>query len=95
MILKPSVISNWSYSLETHYLGQIRRFLEPCDLEIWLMTLKNKGHLFFAISSSMHHFLAIGELKLEVQSRNAQFGSKSTIFRAVWPCNLTYDLEKQ
>ena len=22
-------------------LGQIRRFLEPCDLEIWLMTLQN------------------------------------------------------
>ena len=22
-------------------LGQIRRFLEPCDLEIWWMTLKN------------------------------------------------------
>ena len=27
----------------------------------------------------MHHFVAIGEFKLELQSRNAQFGSKSTI----------------
>ena len=26
---------------ETPNLGQIRRFLEPCDLEIWQMTLKN------------------------------------------------------
>ena len=28
-------------SPETPNLGQIRRFLEPCDLEIWRMTLKN------------------------------------------------------
>ena len=33
--------SNWSYSPETPNLGQIRGFLEPCDLEIWRMTLKN------------------------------------------------------
>ena len=32
---------NWSYSPETPNLGQIRRFLEPCELEIWRMTLKN------------------------------------------------------
>ena len=37
----PLVNSNWSYSPETPNLGQIRRFLEPCDLEIWRMTLKN------------------------------------------------------
>ena len=33
--------SNLSYSPETPNLGQIRRFLELCDLEIWRMTLKN------------------------------------------------------
>ena len=33
--------STLSYSPETPNLGQIRRFLEPCDLEIWRMTLKN------------------------------------------------------
>ena len=37
----PMVNSNWSYSPETPNLGQLRRFLEPCDLEIWRMTLKN------------------------------------------------------
>ena len=37
----PLVNSNWSYSPETPNLGQIWRFLEPCDLEIWRMTLKN------------------------------------------------------
>ena len=57
--------------------------------------LKIIGHLYYATSSSMHHFVAIGEFKLEVQSWNAQFGSNSTIFRAVWPCNLTDDLQKQ
>ena len=35
---------NLSYSPETPNLGQIRRFLEPCDLEIWRMTL-NKANL--------------------------------------------------
>ena len=183
--------SNWSYSPETPNLGQIRRFLEPCDLEIWRMTLKNNrapllsniklyasfhhhmwiqtgvtvrkrlswvvtsvtltfdlwpwpfawtlrwslvitpenfkmirwwehsqkgvtdrqtenticraawsqlktiGHLFYATSSFVHHFVLIGEFTLELQSGNAQSGSNSTIFRAVRPWNLTDDLEKQ
>ena len=195
--------SNWSCCPETPNLGQFRRFLEPCDLEIWRMTLKNNrapllcyfklyasfrshrwiqagvtirkrpiwvkiddflsrvtlqfdvwpwksighlfyatssfvhhfvaigefklelqsgnaqygsnsaiflsrvtlqidlwpwktiGHLFYATSSFVHHFVAIGEFKLELQSGNAQYGSNSTIFRAVWPWNLTDDLEKQ
>ena len=141
--------SNWSCCPETPNLGQIRRFLEPCDLEIWRMTLKNNrapllcyfklyasfrshrwiqaevtvrkrpiwvkihdffsrvtlqfdvrpwktiGHLFYATSSFVHHFVAIGDFKLELQSGNAQFGSNSTIFRAVWPWNLTDDLGKQ
>ena len=38
------------------------------------------GHLFYTVSSFIHHFVATGEFKLELQSRNAQFGSKSTIF---------------
>ena len=33
--------SNWGYRPETPNLGQIRKFVEPCDLEIWRMTLKN------------------------------------------------------
>ena len=141
--------SNWRYSPETANLGQNRRFLEPCDLAIWCMTLKNNrapllfyfklcasfrshwciqtwvtvrkcpiwvkfddflsrvtlkfdgcpwktiGHLFNTTSSFVHHFVAIGVIKLELQSGNAQSGSNSTIFRAVWPWYLTDDLEKQ
>ena len=56
---------------------------------------KTIGLLSFAVSSFVQHFIAIGEFKLELQSGNAQFGSNSKIFRAVWPWNLTYDLEKQ
>ena len=136
---------NLSYSPETPNLGQIPWFLEPCDLEIWRMTLnkanlrdliaatglvillkldsnrratvpkrliwvkiddffsrmtlkfdvwpwKTIGHLFYTTSSFVHHFLAIGEFKLELQSGNAQSGWKSTIFFSrvtlkfdVWP----------
>ena len=139
------VNSNWSYSPETPILGQSRRFLEPCDLGIWRMTLQNNrapllnyfklctssvnsnwryspetlnlvknwqflsrvtfkfderpwktiGLLFYVTSSFVHHFLAIGEFKLELQSGNAQSGSNSTIFKAVRPWNLTDDLAKQ
>ena len=32
---------NWSYCPETLNLGQNRRFIIPCDLEIWRMTSKN------------------------------------------------------
>ena len=45
---------------------------------------KTIGHLSFAVSSFVQHFIAIGEFKLELLSGNAQFGSNSTIFRAMW-----------
>ena len=56
---------------------------------------KTIGYLFYATSSFVHHFVTIVEFKLELQSGNAQFGSKPTIIWAVWPSNLTDDLEKQ
>ena len=131
--------SNFNYCPETPNLGQIRRFLEPCNLEIWRMTLQNNrapllcyfklcasfrshwwiqtsitvrkrpiwvkcddflsrvtlkfdgwpwktiGHLFYATSSFVQHFIAIGEFKLELQSGNAQSGSNSAILA---PCDL-------
>ena len=134
--------SNWSYSPETPNLGQIWRFLEPCDLEIRRMTLKNNraplpyyfklyasfhshrwiqagvtvwkrpiwvkiddflsrvtlqfdvwprktiGHLFCATSSFVHHFVAIGDFKFELQSGNAQFGSNNQILQFLEPCDL-------
>ena len=65
IISYPLVILNLSYSPETPNLGQMRRYFEPCDLEIWQMTLKTIGHLFYATSSFVQHFVAIGEFKLE------------------------------
>ena len=41
---------------------------------------KTIGHLFYTTSSFVHHFKSIGKVKLELQSRNARFGSKSAIF---------------
>ena len=56
---------------------------------------KTIGFLFYATSSFVQHFVPIGEFKLRLQSGNAQFGSKSMIFWAVWPRNLTDDTQKQ
>ena len=57
--------------------------------------LEKSWGTFYATLSFVHHFKAIDEFKLEFLSRNAQFRSKSTIFRPVWPWNLMDDLEKQ
>ena len=56
---------------------------------------KTIGNLLYAISSFVHHFVPIGEYKLQLQSGNSQCGSKSTIFLAVWPSNLMDDIKKQ
>ena len=58
----PMVNSNWSYSPETPNLGQIRRFLEPCDLEIWRMTFKNNRApllCYFKLCASFRSHLCI------------------------------------
>ena len=46
---------------------------------------KTIGHLFYATSSFVHHSIGISKLKLELLSRNPQFGSNSVIFV---PCDL-------
>ena len=74
------------------------QFWSKSTIFFWRVTLKfngwpckTKGHLFYAISSFVHHFIPIGELQFELQSSNAQFGSKSMILSRVtykfygWP----------
>ena len=61
----------------------------PCDLEISRMTLKNNR------APLLLHFWAICEFELELQSEKSQFGVKINIFLALWPWNLTDNLEKQ
>ena len=74
---------------------KIDDFLSRVTLKFDRWPWKTIGHLLYATSDFVHHFVAIGQFKLELQSGNAQFGSKSTIFLAVWPWNWTDDLEKQ
>ena len=85
----------WSYRSKMPNLGQNRRFFPPCNLEIWQINLKTIGYLFYATSSIVHHFVAIGELKLEWQFGNAQNRLKIGVFCPVRPWNLTDDIEKQ
>ena len=95
IISNPWVNSNWSYSPETLNSGQNRQFFVLCHLEIWWMTLENNRAPLLYYISFVHHFKSMGEFKLELQSGNAQFRTKSVIFCPVWPWNLTDDLEKQ
>ena len=70
-------------------------FLSHVTLKFDGRPWKTIGHLFYAASSFVHHFIAITEFKLELQSGNGQYGSKSAIFRPLWHSNLMDDLEKQ
>ena len=81
----------WKRSIRVKIGDLLSRVILKFDRCSW----KTIGHLFYVASSFMHHFIVIGEFKLKLQSGNTQFGSKSTIFLAVWPWNLMDDLQKQ
>ena len=88
IISNPSVNSNWSYSQETPNLGQIRRFLALCDLEIWRMTFKNNGAPLLSnikLYVSFHHHMWI---QTGVTVRKRKVG-----LWPLWPCPLTSDLD--
>ena len=74
IISYPLVNSNWRYSPETPNLGQNQWFFEPCDLENWGMTSKNNRTPLLYYISFVHHFKAMSEFNLELQSGNTQFG---------------------
>ena len=59
---------------------KIGDFLSHVTLKFYGWPWKTIGHLFYTTSSFVHHFKSISEVKLELQSRNAQFGSKLVIF---------------
>ena len=80
------VISNWI---------QIVNFSARVTVKFDGWPCKTIGHLFYATSSFVHHFVPIGEFKLKLQSGNAQSGSNWMILRAVRRWNLTDDLAKQ
>ena len=79
--------SNWSYSPETPNLGQIRRFLEPCDLEIWRVTLKNNRAPLLSIIklyASFHHHMWI-QTGATVRKRLSWVMTSVTLTFDLWP----------
>ena len=82
IISQPSVNSNWSCSPETPNSGLNRWifFLSHVTLKFDRWPWKAIGLLFYATSTFVHHFKAICDFKLELQSGNTQFGSKLAIF---------------
>ena len=76
-------------------LVKIGNFLSCVTLTFDGWPWKVLGHLYFAISIFAHRFISIGQFKLELQSGNDKFGSKSAIFCPSWPSNLMDDPEKQ
>ena len=61
---------NWSYSPETPNWVKIGDFVSPVMSKFDRWPWHTIGHLFYATSSFVHHFIAIREFKLELQSRN-------------------------
>ena len=80
------VISNWI---------QIVNFSARVTMKFDGWPWKTIGHFFYTTSSFVHHFKFIGEFKLDLQSRNTQFGLKLVICYPVWPWNLMDDLGRQ
>ena len=84
-----------AYSPETANLDQNRWCFVLCDFEIWCMTLKNnRGSLLccFKLCATFHSHLWI---QTGVTVRKRPIRVKIDAFLAVWPWNLTYDLQKQ
>ena len=73
---------------------KIGNFLSSVTSKFDRWPWKATGHLFYAASSFVHHFIAISKFKLELQSANTQFGSKWAICCSLWLWNLMDDLEK-
>ena len=71
--------------------GQNLRFLSHINLILTDDPENNRTPFPCYVSSFVRHFIAIGVFKLELQSRNAQFGSKSTVFCPMRLWHLTDD----
>ena len=93
-ISKPSVNSKCSYSPETTNSGQNRRFLVPCDLEVWQMTMKNKRAPPLCSIKVCASFHSHQRNQTGVTIRKFSTRLKIVDYCRVWPWNLTDDLEK-
>ena len=91
-ISEPSVYLNWSYSPETPNLAENRRYFEPCDLEIWRMTLKNtRAHprccfkLFASFRSHQWIWTGVTVRKRPIWVKIDDFVSRVTLQFDGWP----------
>ena len=88
--------SNWSYSPETPNLGQSPRFLEPCDLEIWRMTLKNNRAPLLSnikLYASFHHHMWI-QTGVTVRKRLSWVVTSVTLTFDLWPWPFAWTLRR-
>ena len=84
--------SNWSYSPEMLNLGQIRCFLEPCDLEIWRMTLKNNRAPLLSnikLCASFHRHMGI-QTGVTVRKWLSGVMTSVTLTFDLWPWPLAW-----
>ena len=94
IISEPLVNSKWSYSPETPNPGQIRRFLEPCDLEIWRMTLKNNSAPLLSnikLYASFHHHMSI-QTGVTVRKQLRWVVTSVTLTFDLWPWPFAWTL---
>ena len=70
---------------------KIGDFLSRVTLKIDVWPWKTIGHLSYAASNFVHHFIANGEFKLEL----CPIWAKIDAFLAMWPWTLMDDLEEQ
>ena len=85
---------NLSYSPETPNLGQIQRFLEPCDLAIWRMTLKNNRAPLLSnikLYASFHHHMWI-QTGVTVRKRLSWVVTSVTLTFHLWPWPFAWTL---
>ena len=71
------------------------RFFSPCDLEIWWMTSKNNRAPVLCYFKLFASFRSHWWIQTEVTVRKPLIWVKINAFWAVWPWNLTDDLQKQ
>ena len=88
------MISNWSYSPEMPNLGQVPWFLEPCDLEIWGMTFKNKREPLLSnikLFASFHCHMWI-QTGITVRKRLSGVMISATLTFELWPWSFAWTL---
>ena len=94
--LKLLVNPNWSYSPETLNWVKIDDvfFLSRVTLKFDGWPWKTIWHLYYTMSSCMHHFKPLVNSNWSNSPESLISGQDWRFFFAVWPWNLTDDIEK-